>query len=146
MLHHAEILVRDLVHLYDAVRSGAPVTLPELAVQYADYAVWQRSFFTEAVLRDGLDWFVERLRGVPMLALPSDRARPSVQSFRGGSVPIELAVELGARLAEFCRSEAVTPFMTLLAALEALMQRYSGQDEFAIGFPSRAARAPKPRR
>ena len=127
--------VREVAALYAAFMRGLPSPLPELPVQYADFARWQRQWLDGAVLDTWLGWWRERLAGVPVLQLPGDRPRPAVQSFRGGMCPFALSEELSASLRALARARGATLFMTLLAAFEALLSRYSGQEDFAVGSP-----------
>ncbi|HEX3130157.1 MAG TPA: amino acid adenylation domain-containing protein [Thermoanaerobaculia bacterium] len=122
------VLVRDMAALY----IGKP--LPELPVQYADFAVWQRGQLSGEALESQLVWWREALAGAPdVLELPSDRPRPAVRTSRGGSIRVELA-GLGA-LREVARREGATLFMTLLAGFQALLHRITHQDDLLIGTP-----------
>ncbi|HEX6904704.1 MAG TPA: amino acid adenylation domain-containing protein [Thermoanaerobaculia bacterium] len=124
------VLVREIKALY----AGGP--LPELPVQYADFAVWQRGWLTGEVLEGQLAWWRERLRGVPStLELPLDRPRPPLPSPRGGEHAFALDGELSRRLAELAHREGATPFMVLAAGLFALLSRLSGQSDLAVGSP-----------
>jgi non-ribosomal peptide synthetase component F len=107
-----------------------------LPIQYADYAVWQRGWLRGEALGRQLDYWKERLAGAPeMLELPTDRPRPSSQSFRGAHLPFSLSAELSAGLRALSRSEGVTLYMALLAAWQALLHRYSGQERLSVGTP-----------
>nr|WP_301542280.1 non-ribosomal peptide synthetase [Pyxidicoccus fallax] len=130
------VLVREMAALYEAFRAGQPSPLPELPLQYADVAVWQREWLRGEVLEAQLAWWRKHLEGAPhALELPTDLPRPSVQTFRGASVPVRLSRELSDGLRAFCQQEGVTPFMALLAAFQALLSRYSGQQDLVIGSP-----------
>jgi amino acid adenylation domain-containing protein len=130
------VLYRELAALYAAYREGRASPLPELAVQYADYAVWQREQGEGAVLERQLAYWRERLAGAPeLLELPTDRPRPAVQTFRGAIVPVELSPELVERLQALARSEGATLYMTLLGAFQVLLSRYSGSDDIVVGSP-----------
>ena len=130
------VLVREVASLYDAYSQGQPSPLPDLPVQYADYAVWQREWLQGDVLERELAYWREQLTGMPMaLDLPTDRPRPAVQSYRGARHAFSLSRELSEALAELSRREGVTVFMTLLAAFNVLLQRYSGQDDIVVGTP-----------
>ena len=130
------VLVRELVALYDALRHGRPSPLAELPLQYADYAAWQRTWLTGEVLEAQLGYWREQLDGAPaLLELPTDRPRPPVQSYRGGRRRFRLPAPLLTRLKALSRQEGVTLFMTLLAAFNVLLQRYSGQDDIVVGSP-----------
>ncbi|HEX6042084.1 non-ribosomal peptide synthetase [Longimicrobium sp.] len=136
------ILFRELAELYDAARAGRPADLPPLPVQYADYALWQRARMTGDALRAELDHWRKTLDGAPTLALPTDRPRPAVQSYRGGFVPFALSPELTAGVNELARQGGATAFMTLLAAYALLLRRWSGTDDVVIGSPV-AGRTPR---
>jgi amino acid adenylation domain-containing protein len=130
------ILVRELGAIYGALVSGRAPVLPDLPVQYADYAVWQRSWLTGEVLAERIAWWKGRLAGFPeVLALPADRPRPPVQSLRGEAVPIAWAPALGEAVARLARERGATAFMVLLAAWGALLSRLSGQEKVAVGSP-----------
>ncbi|MBZ4419892.1 non-ribosomal peptide synthase/polyketide synthase [Myxococcus sp. RHSTA-1-4] len=130
------VLVRELAALYHAFSTGQSSPLPPLPLQYADVAVWQRSWMRGEALDAQLTWWREHLEGAPhALELPTDFARPPVRSFRGASVPVRLSRPLSDALRAFCREQAVTPFMALLGAFQALLSRYSGQDDFVVGSP-----------
>ncbi|MBW8873687.1 MAG: amino acid adenylation domain-containing protein [Acidobacteria bacterium] len=130
------LLVREVAALYPAFAAGRPSPLPELPVQYADYAVWQRSWLHGEVLEQEIDWWRRQLAGLPpLLELPTDRPRPAVQSHRGATRPVRLPADL-VRLAEALgRHEGATLFMVLLASFQALLARTSGQDDLAVGSP-----------
>ncbi|MCY1016471.1 non-ribosomal peptide synthetase [Pyxidicoccus sp. MSG2] len=131
-----DVMCRDLEALYAAKVTGQPPALEPPAVQYADYAVWQRDWLKGEVLEQQLAWWREQLDGAPsVLELPGDRPRPAVQTFRGASLPVKLSPELGAALRELSRREGVTLYMTLLAAFQVLLARYSGQWDVVIGSP-----------
>ncbi|HBL25757.1 MAG TPA: non-ribosomal peptide synthetase module, partial [Acidobacteria bacterium] len=128
------ILVREVGALYPAFLAGAPSPLPELPVQYADFAVWQGSWLHGDVLEQEIAWWREQLAGLPpLLDLPTDRARPAVQSFRGATRPVRLPAELTLRMEALARREGATLFMVLLAGLQTLLARSSGQGDFAVG-------------
>ncbi|HWE39205.1 MAG TPA: condensation domain-containing protein, partial [Isosphaeraceae bacterium] len=129
------VLVREVGAIYDAFASGHPSPLPEPPLQYVDYAVWQREWLQGDVLQAQLDYWKDTLGGVPSLELPADRPRPAVLGHRGGELRLALPKELVEGLRALGKKEGVTPFMTLLAAFQALLHRYSGQDDFAIGTP-----------
>jgi amino acid adenylation domain-containing protein len=132
------IFFRELGALYGAFRERRPSPLPELPVQFADFAVWQREWLREGpVLDEQIAWWRERLAGCPpALELPTDRPRPAVQSHRGGRVVKRLPPDLVARLRELSRREGVSMFMTLLAGFQLLLSRLSGQDDVVVGSPS----------
>jgi hypothetical protein len=129
------VLVRELSALYAAHRQGEASALPALPVQYADYAVWQREWLQGEVLEQQLGYWKPMLAELPVLKLPTDRPRPAVPSFRGGRVTFTLDAGLTAELRGLSRREGVTLFMTLLAAFQVLLYRYSGQDDIVVGVP-----------
>ena len=110
--------------------------LPELPIQYADYAVWQRDFLAGETLDKQLTYWKKHLAGAPAsVDLPTDHPRPPMQSYRGAQRSIHLAKDLLDRLRELSRSHGATLFMTLLAAFDVLLSRYSGQQDVVIGTP-----------
>ena len=129
------IMTRELAALYMAYREGRPSPLPELPIQYADFAAWQRQYLQGESLNRLQSYWVEQLHNLSPMDLPVDRPRPAIRTTRGETLPCNLSPELSAAVREFCRREGVTPFMTLLAAFEVLLQRYSGQEDFAVGSP-----------
>jgi amino acid adenylation domain-containing protein len=130
------VLFRELSTLYAAYREGGESPLAELAVQYADYAVWQREQLEGEVLDRQLSYWRERLSGAPeLLELPTDHPRPAVQTYRGASVPVELSPELLERLQALGRSEGTTLYMTLLGAFQVLLSRYGAGDDVVVGSP-----------
>ncbi len=142
-LHHSiadgwslGVLVRDLSAFYRAAASGAAAALPELPVQYADYAVWQRRWLAGAVLEGELAYWRDRLAGAPaLLELPTDRPRPLVQSWRGASRPVRLGGALSSAVRGQCRRSGTTSFMVLAAGFFALLARHSGQEDVTLGVP-----------
>jgi surfactin family lipopeptide synthetase A len=130
------ILIREVATLYQAYLQGEPPQLPELPVQYADYAAWQREWLRGETLEQQLRYWQEHLRDVPaQLELPTDRRRPAVQSYRGAREPFELPGALVERLKRLSQREGGTLFMTLLAAFDVLLYRYTGQTDLVVGTP-----------
>ncbi|MEW5927747.1 MAG: non-ribosomal peptide synthase/polyketide synthase [Gemmatimonadota bacterium] len=130
------VLVRELSELYGALSAGREPELPELPVQYADYAAWQRAWLAGEALESRLGWWREKLAGAPpLLELPTDRPRPQVQDPRGASVRVGLSAEVSAGLRALSRREGATAFMALLAAWQLLLSRYSGQEDVSVGTP-----------
>ncbi|HYR10531.1 MAG TPA: condensation domain-containing protein, partial [Longimicrobium sp.] len=130
------VLFRELSSLYEAYREERESPLPELAVQYADYAVWQREQLAGEVLDQQLAYWKERLADAPaLLELPTDHPRPAVQTYRGALVPVELSPELLERLQALGRSEGATLYMTLLGAFQVLLSKYSGSEDIVVGSP-----------
>jgi amino acid adenylation domain-containing protein len=130
------ILVREVSALYAAFARGGSSPLPELPVQYADFAAWQRSRVSGATLDRQLAYWRERLAGAPpLLELPTDRPRPAVANPRGGVRTFHLSAELTDALRGLSRAEGATLFMTLLAGFQALLARYAGTDDVPVGTP-----------
>jgi amino acid adenylation domain-containing protein/non-ribosomal peptide synthase protein (TIGR01720 family) len=130
------ILVRELTAAYTALIVGQSPDVPDLPVQYADYAVWQREWLQGETLEQRLSFWREHLSGLPpLLNLPTDRPRPAVQTYNGAHYIVTLSPLLNHNVRALAQREGATLFMTLLTAFAALLQRYSGQEEFAIGVP-----------
>ncbi|HEX2254141.1 MAG TPA: amino acid adenylation domain-containing protein [Thermoanaerobaculia bacterium] len=127
------ILVREIAAHYQALLAGRAPELPELPVQYGDFAHWQRRWLTGEVLERQLDHWRRQLAGLPGLELPTDRPRPAVRSDAGGKVPVELPEALAAAVRELARREGATPFMVLLAAFQVLLHAVTGQDDLVVG-------------
>ncbi|MFD9064423.1 amino acid adenylation domain-containing protein, partial [Kitasatospora purpeofusca] len=135
-LWSTSVFLDELVTLYGAYAGGTEPALPELPIQYADYAVWQRKRLDGDGARADLEYWQHTLDGAPAaLELPTDRPRPPVQSTRGGSLPFTLSAELMDQVREFSRAEGVTPFMTLLAAFQVLLHRYTREEDVVVGVP-----------
>jgi amino acid adenylation domain-containing protein/non-ribosomal peptide synthase protein (TIGR01720 family) len=130
------ILVREVTILYAAFVEGRPSPLPELPVQYADFALWQGTWLQGEVLESEMSFWRHQLAGLPAcLELPGDRPRPAQQSFRGDTRPVRLPAGLARRLETLGRREGATVFMALLAGFQVLLARYSGQQDLAVGTP-----------
>src|SRR5581483_6823229 len=129
------VLVRELSTLYQAYVAGEPSPLAPLALQYADFALWQRGWLQGEVLEDHLAYWRKQLAQVPALELPTDHPRPSVQSFEGAAQSMYLSSQLQQEVQALGQREGVTLFMVLLATFQVLLARYSGQSDFAIGTP-----------
>ncbi|GCE31295.1 non-ribosomal peptide synthetase [Dictyobacter alpinus] len=130
-----EVFVRELTTLYADYVAQRTSSLEELSIQYADYAIWQNDWLQGEVLDEHLTYWKEQLAHVPILQLPTDRPRPAIQSFRGAVRIVMFPKELTTSLKNVCRKEGVTMFMLLLAAFNALLYRYSGQDDIVVGIP-----------
>ncbi len=147
ILHHIvadawtlEVFIREFASLYKAFLNGKPSPLKELPIQYADYAVWQREWLQGEVLEKNLEYWRKQLAGAPeVLALSTDRQRPPIQTFRGAhhfvEIPEDLAQRLPAELKAIARDNNATMFMTMLAAFNVLLMRYSGQVDIVVGTP-----------
>jgi amino acid adenylation domain-containing protein len=127
------ILFKELVAIYDAFTNGRPSPLPDLTIQYADYAAWQQSWLHGEVLERQLDYWKRQLDGAPALELPTDRPRPPVQSFRGERAMIRLSADLSSAIQTLARHEGASLFMILLSAWQALLSRYSDQEDISVG-------------
>jgi amino acid adenylation domain-containing protein len=142
-LHHIvsddwsrSLLIRELAELYRAFRGGRRSPLPDLPVQYADFADWQRRWLQGEVLAAQIEHWRRRLAGAPpLLSLPADRPRPAVLSPRGESRPFFFPADLSRRLEELSRGEGTTLFATLLTAFQTLLCRCSDQEDVCVGTP-----------
>ena len=138
-MHHAicdgwsvGILIRELTTLYNAYRAGRSSPLPEPSLQYADFAVWQRQWLTGEVLEQQLAYWRERLAGTPTLEIPRDRSQPAT-SRAADLATMALGPDVSQSLRSFSQRQGVTLFMTLLAALQLALSRWTGQDDIAVG-------------
>ncbi len=130
------VFIREWFTSYEAISQNDLPALVDLPVQYADYAVWQRDWLQGSVLDEQLSYWSEKLSGAePLLTLPTDRSRPAVQTYEGAIYSTTLAGELLDKLQTLSRKEESTLFMTLLAAFQTLLYRYSGQDDILVGSP-----------
>jgi amino acid adenylation domain-containing protein/non-ribosomal peptide synthase protein (TIGR01720 family) len=128
------VFTRELATLYEAATTGRPCELPPLPLQYADFARWQREWLQGENLERELAFWKRQLEGAPpVLELPTDKPRPELQSFRGARHHQLLSTELLDGLKSLSRSEGSTAFMTLLAAFDVLLHRYTGQDDIVVG-------------
>ena len=130
------ILVREMSQLYEAFAVGRDLELESLPIQYADYTQWQREWLeTPGVLDGHLAYWQQQLAGAPVLQLPTDRPRPTVQTQRGEALPIHLPTALVEELRRLGQRERATLFMALLAAYQALLSRYTHQTDILVGTP-----------
>ncbi|MFM7369222.1 MAG: condensation domain-containing protein, partial [Sphaerospermopsis kisseleviana] len=130
------IFISELSSLYQAFCAGEPSPLPELPLQYADFAVWQRQWLSGVVLETQLNYWREQLHGVPsLLQLPTDRPRPAVQTYNGRTQIFRLNRDLTQKLQSLSSESGTTLFMTLLAAFATLLYRYSDQSDILLGTP-----------
>jgi amino acid adenylation domain-containing protein len=123
----------ELAALYEAFATGKPSPLPALAIQYADFAHWQRQWLQGEVLDTQLAYWKRLLAGMSTLQLPADHARPAVQTFRGAKHSLALSPTLTQALKALSQRQGVTLFMTLLATFQTLLHRYTGQNDIAVG-------------
>jgi natural product biosynthesis luciferase-like monooxygenase protein len=127
-------IMRDEIRaLYSAYRAGQPSSLPDLKIQYADFAVWQRQHLSGELLENELNYWRKQLNGISPLQLPTDRPRPVLQTYRGSSVPFSCSQKLTDGLKALSQKVGVTLYMSLLAAFQLLLSRYSDQDDIAVG-------------
>ncbi|MFJ6574295.1 amino acid adenylation domain-containing protein, partial [Streptomyces sp. NPDC091292] len=129
------ILRDELLLSYEAFRAGRPDPLPPLAVQYADFAVWQRQWLDGEVLEEQLAYWRTQLNGTSALEVPTDRPRPAVWSPAGAMAQFTVEARTADALRELCRRSGTTMFMTLLAAFNVLLGRYAGSDDVVVGTP-----------
>jgi amino acid adenylation domain-containing protein len=129
------VLCRELSTFYEAFASGSAVSLPVPAVQYADYAQWQRAWLQGDVLQEDLDYWRSRLDGITPQELPTDRPRPLTQSHRGANKFFTLSSELSSKLKKLSAGCEASLFMTLLAVFKILLHRYTGQSDIVVGCP-----------
>jgi amino acid adenylation domain-containing protein len=129
------VLFDELSKLYEAFSMGEPSPLPELPLQYADFAVWQRGWLQGETLERHLSYWKRQLADIPALQLPTDHVRPAISTYMGARTPLSFSAELTERLKKLSRHEGVTLFMTVLAAFKALLHRYTGQADIVVGTP-----------
>ena len=130
------VFVEELAALYNAYSQGQPSPLAPLPIQYADFAIWQRNWLQGDVLQSQLSYWQQQLANAPaLLSLPTDRPRPSVQTFAGAYQQFALPTELTDRLVKLSQEQNCTLFMTLLAAYDTLLYRYTGVADILVGSP-----------
>ncbi|WP_292779568.1 non-ribosomal peptide synthetase [Nostoc sp. NMS9] len=130
------VFVQELAALYNAYSQGQPSLLAPLPIQYADFAIWQRNWLQGDVLQSQLSYWQQQLKDAPaLLSLPTDRPRPSVQTDNGAYQEFALSKELTSGLTQLSQQQGVTLFMTLLAAFDTLLYRYTGQEDILVGSP-----------
>ncbi len=130
------VIVKELAALYSAFCQGQPSPLAELPIQYADFAVWQRQWLQGDVVASQLSYWQQQLRCAPaLLSLPTAGTRPALQTFQGAHKSFALSFELTEALSLLSRKEGVTLFMTLLAAFDILLYRYTGTEDILVGSP-----------
>ena len=141
-LHHiagdgwsGTVLPKELSAIYTAILEDQPSPLPELPIQYADFAVWQRNYLQGKTLETQLSYWKQKLQDLPQLQLPTDHLRPPFQTFNGASILITIPAELTSKLRKMTQQLGVTLFITLLAGFKVLLSRYSGQQSIAVGSP-----------
>ncbi len=131
-----KVLFMEIVQLYAAFNNDQPSPLPELAVQYTDYAYWQRSWLQGDMLDKQLGYWINQLQGAPdLLRLPTDRPRPDIQTYNGAIYPIKVPADLTSKLTAISQAQGSTLFMTTLTAFQILLARYSGMHDICTGIP-----------
>ncbi|MEM9821491.1 MAG: amino acid adenylation domain-containing protein, partial [Bacteroidota bacterium] len=131
--HH--IFFEELTHIYSALVDGQTHGLEPLAIQYADFAIWQKRHLSGQLLEQKMAYWEGKLKGVQPLNLPTDYNRPKLQSMEGNSVRFKFDQATSTKLDDLARQEKVTLFMLLLSAFKVLLYRYSGQDDICVGTP-----------
>ncbi|MEG3939648.1 amino acid adenylation domain-containing protein [Microcoleus sp. S36b_A3] len=130
------VFLQELAALYEAFLIGKPSPLPQLSIQYADFAIWQREWLAGDRLQTQLNYWKKQLSGAPpLLELPADRPRPPAQTYRGAKESFLIPRTLRSALKKLSRQENATLFMTLLAAFKTLLYRYTGQADIPVGSP-----------
>ncbi|MCK5920583.1 MAG: non-ribosomal peptide synthetase, partial [Methylococcales bacterium] len=130
------VLIQDLTALYQSRLDNTVSTPSPLAIQYQDYAYWQRQWLSGEILEQQLAYWKQQLQGAPeLLELPTDRARPAQQSYRGAAFKSRISRETLDKLNQLSQEQGVTLFMTLLTVFNVLLKRYSGQDDISVGSP-----------
>ncbi len=128
------VMLRELATFYRAEQTSETPVVPQLSIQYADFAAWQRDRLEQGALDAHLAYWREQLQGLPpALDFPTDHPRPSVQTYRGEHIPFTLDAELTAGLRRLAGEQEATLFMVTLAAFQTLLHRYAGQDDLAVG-------------
>ncbi|MCL1472480.1 non-ribosomal peptide synthetase [Argonema antarcticum] len=127
------VFLKEIATFYTAFSLGLPAPLPEVSIQYADFAYWQRQSLQGEFLANQLDYWKQQLANLPTLQLPTDRSRSPVQSFRGARQCLTLPLSLTEMLKDLSRKEGVTLFVTLMAAFQTLLSRYTGQTDVPVG-------------
>lgn len=142
LMHHAitdnwsmAVLMREMLALYSALRDGREPRLAPMPIEYADYAVWQRSPQMVLQRQRQMDYWLDRLRGLEPMSLPIDFARPQQGAYRGAKVSAALPLRLREAVRDFCSRHSVTPFVMLLAAFKLMLSRQAGTTDIAVGTP-----------
>ncbi|MGI9290684.1 MAG: non-ribosomal peptide synthase/polyketide synthase [Gammaproteobacteria bacterium] len=143
VMHHiigdawsTDVLQRELAELYSAAAELRDAQLPDLPVQFADYAAWQTERLQAAELQTDLQYWKEKLAGAPaVLDLPTDRQRPAVQTFNGDWYELRLPADLNQSLKALANQQNATLYMVLMATFNLLLGRYAGQDDLVVGSP-----------
>ncbi|OLE26728.1 MAG: hypothetical protein AUG44_12110 [Actinobacteria bacterium 13_1_20CM_3_71_11] len=137
------VCFRELATCYDAAVAGRPADLPELPIQFADYAIWERGRLEGGAVDEMVAYWSENLRGVGSVQMPIDRPRPVLQSFDGALARLPMGGDVLEGLRALSRKEGTTMFVTLLTVLQVLLHRYSGQDDVIVGTASASRGRPE---
>jgi Non-ribosomal peptide synthetase modules and related proteins len=129
------VLPKELSAIYTATLLEKSSPLPELPIQYADFAVWQKNYLQGVTLETQLSYWKQKLQNLPQLQLPTDHPRPAVETFNGAGIPINIPAALTSKVKKLSQNQGTTLFMTLLAVFKVLLSRYSGQESIAVGTP-----------
>jgi hypothetical protein len=130
------ILIREVATLYENLSQNQPSKLPPLAIQYVDFAAWQRQYLEGELLESQLTYWRQQLEGIPtVLELPTDYTRPAVQSFRGATETFQLSLEQSQAIKTLSQQSGCTLFMTLLAIFNTLLYRYTASENIVVGSP-----------
>jgi amino acid adenylation domain-containing protein len=127
------VLVREVCALYEAISGGQGSPLPELEIQYSDYAVWQREYFAGGGLEGEVKYWKKQLEDAAIMDLPTDHARPAARSYQGGSERVEIGKALNDGLRRLSQQEGATLFMLLMAAFKVVLMRWSGEEDISVG-------------
>ncbi|AFW95760.1 non-ribosomal peptide synthase [Anabaena sp. 90] len=127
------VILQEIALLYQLAIAGEQITLPELKFQYTDYALWQKEKSHNSHLENSLNYWEKQLAELPILQFPTDFSRPRLQTFRGDLVKFELSNHLTTAIRTLSQKEGTTLFMTLMAAFQVLLSRYTGQDDIPVG-------------
>ncbi len=129
------IMVKELVEFYNASAENREPQLQPLEIQFADFAIWQKTYFQDEILTQKMNYWVENLKGVSPLELPLDNPRPAVQSNRGAVCRFRLDKQVTSELNALSKKQGTTLYMTLLSVFKVLLHKYSGQDDICVGSP-----------
>ncbi|SEB35185.1 amino acid adenylation domain-containing protein [Tenacibaculum sp. MAR_2009_124] len=129
------ILINEFMTLYSALQAGKSIELPELTLQYSDYAIWQREHLEGEILDNQIAYWKKKLEDVSTLTLPKDHKRSAISNKEGANLVLQLDKKLRDNLQALCNQEGVTLFMLLLSAFKVLLSRYSGQSDICVGTP-----------
>jgi amino acid adenylation domain-containing protein len=130
------VLMTELCLLYNSYKKKEGFPLLPLSIQYKDYAVWQQNELKSSAFKEHKTYWLKRFEGeIPVLELPLDFSRPTVNTFKGGAITEKLSADIDLKLEELCRQSGTTPYMVLLASVYILLHRYSAQNDIVLGTP-----------